>query len=191
MPPTRGKQEVTHHQTHSPLVGEVTQPSPHRKCTLCVETNEERPNKNKQNQLLIQNLLPPLASGQDSQAGRGIGKLHSEKEKVWCAVIGGSSRGIAGGGLARSRASSSTGLGSVFSFLWLESEKVGLKLNIQKTKIMTSGPITSWQIDGETMETVRGFILGALKSLQMVTSAMKLKDACSLEEKLWPSYTTY
>ena len=65
-----------------------------------------------------------------------------------------------------------------------ESEKGGLKLNIQKTKIMTSGPITLWQIDGETMETVRGFILGALKSLQMVTSAMKLKDACSLEEKL-------
>ena len=66
-----------------------------------------------------------------------------------------------------------------------ESEKVGLKLNIQKTKIMASGPITSWQIDGETMETVTDFILGeALKSLQMVTSAMKLKDACSLEEKL-------
>jgi len=72
-----------------------------------------------------------------------------------------------------------------------ESEKGGLKLNIQETKIMTSGPITSWQIDGETMETVKGFILGALKSLQMVTSAMKLKDACSLEEKLWPTYTTY
>ena len=66
-----------------------------------------------------------------------------------------------------------------------ESEKVGLKLNIQKTKIMASGPITSWQIDGETMETVREFILGeAPKSLQMVTSTMKLKDACSLEEKL-------
>ena len=64
------------------------------------------------------------------------------------------------------------------------SEKVGLKLNIQKTKIMASGPITSWQIDGETVETVRDFILGAPKSLQMVTSAMKLKDACSLEEKL-------
>ena len=64
------------------------------------------------------------------------------------------------------------------------SEKGGLKLNIQKTKIMTSGPITLWQIDGETMETVRGFILGALKSLQMVTSVMKLKDVCSLEEKL-------
>ena len=65
-----------------------------------------------------------------------------------------------------------------------ESEKVGLKLNIQKTKIMASGPITSWQIDGETVGTVTGFILGAPKSLQMVTAAMKLKDACSLEEKL-------
>ena len=65
-----------------------------------------------------------------------------------------------------------------------ESEKVGLKLNIQKTKIMASGPITSWQIDGETMETVSDFILGAPKSLQMVTIAMKLKDAYSLEEKL-------
>ena len=65
-----------------------------------------------------------------------------------------------------------------------ESEKVGLKLNIQKTKIMASGPITFWQIDGETMETVTNFILGALKSLQMVTEAMKLKDAYSLEGKL-------
>ena len=65
-----------------------------------------------------------------------------------------------------------------------ESEKVGLKFNIQKTKIMASGPITSWQIDGETMETVRDFILGPPKSLQMVTATMKLKDACSLEEKL-------
>jgi len=66
-----------------------------------------------------------------------------------------------------------------------ESEKVGLKLNIQKAKIMASGPITSWQIDGETMETVRDFILGVSKSLQMVTAAMKLKDACSLEGNLW------
>ena len=66
-----------------------------------------------------------------------------------------------------------------------ESEKVGLKLNIQKTKILASGPIISWQIDGETMETVRDFIWGAPKSLQMVTAAMKLKDTCSLEEKLW------
>ena len=68
-----------------------------------------------------------------------------------------------------------------------EKEKVGLKLNIQKTKIMASGPITSWQIDGETMETVSDFVLGALKSLQMVTAAMKWKDACSLEEKLCPT----
>ena len=65
-----------------------------------------------------------------------------------------------------------------------ESEKVGLKLNIQKTKIMASCPITSWQIDGGTMETVRDFIFGAPKSLQIVTAALKLKDACSLEEKL-------
>ena len=72
-----------------------------------------------------------------------------------------------------------------------ESEKVGLKLSIQKTKIIASGPITSWQIAGETMETVRDFILGAPKSLQMVTAAMKLKDTCSLEENLWPNYTAY
>ena len=65
-----------------------------------------------------------------------------------------------------------------------ESEKVGLKLNIQKTKIMASHPITSWQIDGETMETVTDFIFGASKSLEMVIAAMKLKDTCSLEEKL-------
>ena len=65
-----------------------------------------------------------------------------------------------------------------------EGEKVGLKLNIQKTKIMASGPITSWQIDGETVETGADFILGAPKSLQMVTAAMKLKDAYSLEGKL-------
>ena len=63
-------------------------------------------------------------------------------------------------------------------------EKVGLKLNIQKTKIMASGPITSWQIDEETVETVRDYFRGAPKSLQMVTAAMKLKDACFLEEKL-------
>ena len=65
-----------------------------------------------------------------------------------------------------------------------ENEKDGLKLNIQKTKIMASDPITSWQVDGETMETVRDCYFGAPKSLQMVTAAMKLKDACSLEEKL-------
>ena len=66
-----------------------------------------------------------------------------------------------------------------------ESEKVGLKLSIQKTKIMASSPITLWQIDGETMQTVADFILGAPKSLHMVTAAMKLKDTFSLEEKLW------
>ena len=74
-----------------------------------------------------------------------------------------------------------------------ESEKVGLKLNIQKTKVMASGPVTSWQINGETMEAVRDFIYlfifrwGAPKSLHMVTAAMKLKDASFLEEKLWPT----
>ena len=69
-----------------------------------------------------------------------------------------------------------------------ESEKPGLKLNIKKTKIMATGPITSWQIDGETMETVSDFYFGGLqKSLQMMTAAMKLKDAYSLEEKLWPT----
>ena len=66
-----------------------------------------------------------------------------------------------------------------------ESEKVGLKLNIQKTKIMASGPITSWEIDGETVETVSDFIFWSPKSLHMVIAAMKLKDAGSLEEKLW------
>ena len=68
-----------------------------------------------------------------------------------------------------------------------ESQKDGLKLNIQKTKIIVSSPITSWQIDGETIETVTDFIFGAPKSLQMVTLAMKLKDTFSLEEKLWPT----
>ena len=68
-----------------------------------------------------------------------------------------------------------------------ESEKVGLKLNIQKTNIMESSPITSWEIDGETVETVSDFIFLGSKSLQMVTAAMKLKDTYSLEEKLWPT----
>ena len=68
-----------------------------------------------------------------------------------------------------------------------ESEKAGLKLNIQQRKIMASGPNTSWQMDGETMETVTDFSFGAPKSLQMVTAAMKLNDACFLEEKLWPN----
>ena len=68
-----------------------------------------------------------------------------------------------------------------------ESEKVGLKLNIQIIKIIESGPTTSWQIDGETMEIVTDYFWGALKSLQMVTAAIKLKDSCSLGEKLWPT----
>ena len=68
-----------------------------------------------------------------------------------------------------------------------ESEKVSLKLNIQKTKIMAPGPITSWQIDGETVETVADFILGAPKSLQLTIAALKLKDAYSLAETLWPT----
>ena len=72
-----------------------------------------------------------------------------------------------------------------------ESEKVGLKLNIQKMKIMASGPITSGQIDGETVEPVSDFIFWAPKSLQMVIAAMKLKDAYSLEGKLWPTYIAY
>ena len=75
-------------------------------------------------------------------------------------------------------------LKSLFMKVKEESEKVGLELNIQKTKIMASSPITSGQIDGEAMEIVRDFILGALKPLQMVTTAIKLKDTCSLEEKL-------
>ena len=69
----------------------------------------------------------------------------------------------------------------------VKSEKVGLKLNIQKMKIMASGPITSWQLDGETVETVFNFISWMPKPLQMVIAAMKLKDAYSLEEKLWPT----
>ena len=69
----------------------------------------------------------------------------------------------------------------------VESEKVGLKLNIQKTKIMASGPTTSWEIDEETVETVSDFIFGGSKSLQVVTAAMKFKDAYSLKEKLWPT----
>ena len=71
-----------------------------------------------------------------------------------------------------------------------KSEKVGLTLNTQKTKIMATGPITSWQM-GKTMEIVTDFIFWVRKSLQMVTVAMKLKDACSLEKKLWPAFTAY
>ena len=79
-------------------------------------------------------------------------------------------------------------LKSLLKKMKVENEKVGLKLNILKTKVMASCPITSWEIDGETVETVSDFIFwGAPKSLQMVSAAMKLKDAYSLEEKLWPT----
>ena len=78
-------------------------------------------------------------------------------------------------------------LKSLFVKVKEESEKVGLKLNIQKTKIMASDPMTSWEIDGETVETVSDFIFWNPKSLQMVIAAMKLKDAYSLEGKLWPT----
>ena len=78
-------------------------------------------------------------------------------------------------------------LKSLLMTVKVETEKVGLKFNIQKTNIMATGPITSWEIDRETVETVSDFILGGWKSLQMVTAAMKLKDTCSLEEKLWPT----
>ena len=74
---------------------------------------------------------------------------------------------------------------------WLKGEKVGLKLNIQKTKIMASGPITSWQIDGETMETVRDFIWGGSKITADGDCSHEIKDAYSLEEKLWPTQTAY
>ena len=78
-------------------------------------------------------------------------------------------------------------LNSLLTKVKEESEKAGLKLNIQKTKIMASGPITLWQIDGKTMETLTDFIFMGSKILQMMTVAMKLKDACSLEEKLLPN----
>ena len=84
-------------------------------------------------------------------------------------------------------AESEEGLKSLLMKVKEESEKVGLKLNIQKTKIMAPSSITSWQIDGKTMETVADFIFLAPKSLQMMTAAMKLKDAYSLKEKLWPT----
>ena len=84
-------------------------------------------------------------------------------------------------------AESEEGLKSLLMKLKEETEKVGSKLNIQKIKIMASSPITSWQIDGETMETVRDFIFLGSKSLQMVIAAMKLKDTYSLEGKSWPT----
>ena len=83
------------------------------------------------------------------------------------------------------------GLKSLLMKVKEESDKVGIKLNIQKTKIMASGPITSWQLEGETMKQWQNLFSWAPKSLQMVTAAMKLKDVCSLEEKLWPTEIAY
>ena len=88
-------------------------------------------------------------------------------------------------------AESEEGLKSLLMKVKEESEEVRLKLNIQKTKIMASGPITSWEIDGKTVETVSDFIFSAPKSLQMVIAAMTLKDAYSFEGKLWPTYIVY
>ena len=88
-------------------------------------------------------------------------------------------------------AESEEGLKSLLMKVKEKSEKVGLKLNIQKSKIMASGPITSWKIDEETMETVTDFILGAPKSLQIVTAAMKLKDICSLGKKIMTNQIAY
>ena len=105
-------------------------------------------------------------------AKRNQWKLGGKKE-VWKVVI-----------CSTLMAESEEELKSLLMKVKEESEKVSLKLNIQKTKIMASGPITSWHIDGETMKTVADFIFWAPKSLQMVIAAMKLKDACSLEEKL-------
>jgi len=103
----------------------------------------------------------------------GLQELVMDRE-AWHAVVH---------GVTKSR----TGLSDWTELMKEESEKAGLKLNIQRTKVMASGPVTSWQIDGEAMETVTGFLSLAPKSLQMVTAAMKLKDSCSLEEKLWPT----
>ena len=89
------------------------------------------------------------------------------------------------------RAESEEELKSLLMKVKVESEKAGLKHNIQKTKIMASSPITSWQIDGEIMETKQTLFSWAPKLLQMVTAAMKLKEACSLEGKLWQTQTTY
>ena len=93
---------------------------------------------------------------------------------------------VKGFGIAN-KAESEENLNNLLMKVKEETEKVGLKLNIQKTKIMASSPITSWQIDGETVETVTDFIFCSPKSMQMVTAAMKLKDTYSLEEKLRPT----
>ena len=109
-----------------------------------------------------------------------------DKAQAGIKIAGGNSNNLRYADDSTLMAESEEELKSLLMKVKEESEKAGLKLNIQKTKIMAYGPITSWQIDGETMETETLFFR-APKSLQMVTAAMKLKDACSLEEKLWPT----
>ena len=106
--------------------------------------------------------------------------------QVWIQIAGRNSNSLRYADDTTLMAESEEELKSLFIKVKEESEKVGLKLNIQKMKIVGSDPITSWQIDGETMDTVTDFIFWTPKSLCTVIAAMKLKDACSLEEKLWP-----
>ena len=108
-----------------------------------------------------------------------------DEEEAWIKIAGRNINNLRYADDTTLMAESEEELKSVLMKMKEESEKVGLKCNIQKTKIMASGPITSWQIDGETMETVTDFFSSAPKSLWMVTAAVKWKDAYSLEEKLW------
>ena len=124
--------------------------------------------------------LPSIGS---HRVGRNWSDLAAHHEKRWA----GGSINLRDADYTTLMAESEEELKSLLMKVKEESEKVDLKLNIQKTKIMASGPITSWQIDGDTVKTVRDFIFGFPKSLQMVTAALKLKDACSLKEKLWPT----
>ena len=110
-----------------------------------------------------------------------------DEAQAWIKIAGRNSNNLRYADNTTLMAESEEELKSLLMKVKKESEKAGLKLNIQKTKIMASGSVTSWQIDGETMQTVRDFIFWAPISLQMVTAAMKLKDTCSLKEKLWPT----
>ena len=110
-----------------------------------------------------------------------------EEAQAWIKIIGRNINNLRYAVDTTIMAESEEELKSLLMKVIEEGEKVGLKFNIQKTKIKASGPITSWQIDVETMETVRDFILGPPKSLKMVTAAMKLKGTCSFKEKLWPT----
>ena len=110
-----------------------------------------------------------------------------DEAQAWIKIAGRNSNNLRYADDTTLMAESEEELKSLLMKVKEQSEKVGLKLNIQKNKIMASGPITSWQIDGETMEMVRDLIWGAPKLQQMVTAAMKLKDGYSLEGKLWPT----